>query len=901
MSLRSSLARRLARFMRAKPSPKRKARLPGTSRPSLEQLESRQLMATAPFGEGQTFALHSNPDATHVIYLDFNGHTTTGTGWNRLDVNGNPIDLPTIESPAFDIDGDADTFNADEHERIQRIWQRVAEDFAPFDVDVTTEDPGGAGLVKSNADDVHCGVRAVIGGTGNWYGKTNSGWANYDFCDAEGAPAFIWSASESINGDEQETAQTISHEVGHTLGLNHDGADLDRDGVREIDYYRGQGTGATAWAPIMGYNLTDNDLTQWDRGEFRGATNGQDDLSIITTRNGFGYRADDHANAGNSASLLDVMGGTVRGQGLIEQNTDEDWFTFEAAPGPLHLQIDVAERGPNLDVVAHLFDEFGRLLTANGRGDDALDATIDLDVAGGVYFLKIAGTGRGDPMVDGYSNYGSLGQYFVRGTVTPVPVASTATGDFNNDGYADLATGLPYEQVNGQSRAGAVRISYGSATGLRNARIETWHQDTIDVLGTVEAGDWFGWSVATGDFNADGYADLAVGIPGEDVGTTVDAGAVQILYGSRTGITATGDALWDQNSTGIGDSAETGDQFGAALAVGDFNGDGRRDLAIGVPGEGDLARADFGLVQVLYGAASGISATNSQDWGQHVEGVLGNREAGDRFGSALAAGDFDGDRRSDLVVGVPGESINGLQDAGAVNVFYGTAAGLSATNNQFFHQDTPDVEAQVEAGDWFGFALTTGDFDADGRHDLAIGVPGEDVGAVRDAGTVNVLYGSSARLSANRDQVWDQNVTGIDGDSEADDRLGWALATGRFDTDASDDLAIGVPGEDIGTVRDAGMVNVLYGAARTGLSSTKNQGWHQDSTNVVGQSETRDRFGAAVAAGDFNRDGVADLVIAVAGEDDEAARRNDVALMQVLYGSRPRNRLAADNNDAYFL
>ena len=145
------------------------------------------------------------------------------------------------------------------------------------------------------------------------------------------------------------------------------------------------------------------------------------------------------------------------------------------------------------------------------------------------------------------------------------------------------------------------------------------------------------------DFNGDGFADLAVGVPDENVGAVADAGAVNVLYGSASGPVGTGSQQWTQNSSGIAGNAETGDHFGAAVATGDVNGDGRDDLIVGAPDEDVGALGDAGSVQVLLGGPTGLTTTGTQTWHQDSSGVVDTVEAGDRFGAALAAADHTGD------------------------------------------------------------------------------------------------------------------------------------------------------------------------------------------------------------------------------------------------------------------
>jgi FG-GAP repeat len=195
------------------------------------------------------------------------------------------------------------------------------------------------------------------------------------------------------------------------------------------------------------------------------------------------------------------------------------------------------------------------------------------------------------------------------------------------------------------------------------------------------------------DFSNDGFADLAVGAPGESIGSIVNAGAVNVLYGSATGSTGTGSQFFTQNTAGVGSTAEAGDTFGNALGVGDFNNDGFADLAIGAAGESS-SRHEVGAVNVLYGSAAGLTGTGSQFFTQDSPGVGSTAEAGDFFGSMLGVGDFDNDGFADLGVGVQGESIGSIVNAGAVNVLYGSATGLSGTGSQFFTQDSPGWAAR---------------------------------------------------------------------------------------------------------------------------------------------------------------------------------------------------------------
>ncbi len=421
-----------------------------------------------------TFFLHSKPDATKTIYLDFDGFTATGTPWNS-SYNRDPI-----VSPPYDPAGDGAEFSNAELVVMQQLWHRVAEDFAPFDVNVTTEDPGEAALVNTGGSDNEWGLRAVFTvddwancGCGGFAYINSFNWG-YNSAGATDTPTYIF------NRVGAEAALAATHEVGHALGLSHDGTTAAHPTQPNAGYYSGHGSGETAWGPVMGAPYYTNVVT-WDQGEYIGSNNagsnanfnnGPDDLEIITTRNGFDYREDDHGNTNSTATELNYLGPNAADPefvdisqfGIIETTSDVDVFTFITGSGTINIDIlsyagmayvadgsgnyDVviedttfssnwgSVNSSNLDILASLYDGSGNLVaTSNPTGLSA--SFTDITVNSGTYYITIDGVGFGNPAdpnaPTGYTEYGSLGQYFISGVVVEAggPVASASAQDID--------------------------------------------------------------------------------------------------------------------------------------------------------------------------------------------------------------------------------------------------------------------------------------------------------------------------------------------------------------------------------------------------------------------------------------------------------------------------------------
>ncbi|MGA2497866.1 MAG: fibronectin type III domain-containing protein [Tepidisphaeraceae bacterium] len=334
--------------------------------------------------------LHSDPGATAKLYLDFVGAAATNWGGRSVPA-----------TPAYDQDGDPTTFTDSELASIREIFARVAEKYSPFNLDVTTEDPGQ--YLDGKAQ------RVVIGGDGHWFGS--AGGVSYVGAFYNSAPNTSWVFPMMLgSGNPKYTAEAAAHEAGHAFGLDHQSI-YSASGQKTDEYSPGD----SQRAPIMGDSYDAARGLWWKGTSSASASTIQDDMAILAgPNNGFGYRDDHIGHTLATATPLAISGTGISGSGIITTTSDVDVFSFTTGSGQVTLNGSVINTGPTLDLKLKLYNAAGTLLTAADTA--SLGETITADLPAGTYTLAVASHG----------DYGDVGQYTISGTIVPADVITVS-------------------------------------------------------------------------------------------------------------------------------------------------------------------------------------------------------------------------------------------------------------------------------------------------------------------------------------------------------------------------------------------------------------------------------------------------------------------------------------------
>lgn len=429
--------------------------------------------------------------------------------------------------------------------------------------------------------------------------------------------------------------------------------------------------------------------------------------------------------------------------------------------------------------------------------------------------------------------------------------------DFNGDTRPELAVGAPSLAVDSRKGAGGVWVYSASTAGLE-PKADVITEATRGVPGTPRAGDAFGTVLASADFDRDGFADLAVGHPGEDVGHATDAGSVTVLYGSATGLDLHR-AVALHAPAGVHAEA----RFGTALAAGDFDGDGYPDLAVGAPGDRVQRNrghrwAASGSVQILRGGRLGLTSA-------HAMLRLGRRVTGDdgfdvRFGAVLAAGDLSHDGIADLVVGAPGRAYAGKTGySGWISTCVGRLGKVAGC-----HRISLPYAKQYARG-WAGMtSMVVGPLRWRAAPELVVGSPHYQDG---DPGRIwDLELARDARLVRNLvsfSQGHPRQIPGADLPHRDRNRFGQTVAIGQFQNTLTPLLAVGSPGTDAGR---GSVTTISFDERPDGTLPIDS--YTQRTSGVPGGSTPGNAFGTSVAFADHDADGIPELAVGVPGLDE---------------------------------
>jgi len=682
--------------------------------------------------------------------------------------------------------------------------------------------------VESNQTLSQLGYSVACAGDVNGDGYSDVIAGAWLYTNGEGAEgrAFIYHGSASgINNVVVTTVE--SNQVNANLGISVASAgDVNGDGYSDV---------------IAGAQLYDNGTT--DEGVafiYHGSAAGINNVAVTTVESnqGFSQFGFSVSSAGdvNGDGYSDVIVGAYTFDN-IETNEGAAFIYHGSASGIINTVAATVESN-------QAGASFGTSVACAG------------DINGDGYSDVIAGATLYD---NGQTNEGAAYVYFGSASglnIIPAAILESnqanaqmgrgvaSAGDVNGDGYSDVVVGV-YQYDNPESNEGGVFVYHGSAAGLSIIPNNT--PDDADQTGAT-----FGVSVASaGDVNADGYSDVIIGANDYDDGANTSEGRAFVYHGSAAGLSVTPNSTPD-------DADQAGAFFANSVAsAGDVNGDGYSDVIVGAFGYDDGANTNEGRAFVYYGSAAGLSASPNSTPDDADQ-------AGASFGTSVAcAGDVNGDGYSDVIIGAPLYNDGANAAEGRAFVYYGSAAGLSATPIS-----TPDDADQANA--FFGYKVAcAGDVNGDGYSDVIIGAYLYDDGFTNE-GKAFIYHGSATGLSATPNS------------SPADANLANALfgfsvsGAGDVNGDGYSDVIIGASGYTSGANASEGRAYMYYGSA-AGLSAAPNI--TLDDTN-----QAFSYFGVSVSgAGDVNGDGYSDVIVGASNYNDGANNFEGRAF--IYYGS----------------
>ena len=581
----------------------------------------------------------------------------------------------------------------------------------------------------------------------------------------------------------------VVHEIGHALGLFHEQSRVDRDDHIIVNYENIQDE--------KEYNFDILDVPSLNIGKYNfNSVMHYDSLNsfaidasqpTLTKLNGGLITASD------TPTNKDICG--VERFNRLGRKHDVNLDGFADLPiGSPYKSINVSGQGimtiaygasGGIDTAQRLYRGLSNV-EGNAQAHSHFGSTVAMGDFNGDCYVDIA-VGLPDQNVSGLADAGAVHIFYgsalgasatddeifhLNGAKAGHPVvgqaqanakfgASLEAADFDGDGYQDLAIGMPYYDIAGANSAGGVVVLYGGSNGLKAAGSQLWSQFNPLISDTSQSNDRFGFALAGGDINGDGFEDLAIGVPGETVNGDSSSGAVHVIFGTVNGLGTANEIFFDQTHPDFPGTTQSGDQFGFALALGDFDRTGTMDLVVGAPYDdidGQISAGRFVVIpggygpdRLLFSLADGFNQTDD------ITGEASQQF--DYFGSSFAVGDFDGDTYDDLAVAAPNESHSATY-AGMVHVLYGGGIGLSGNSAQTFTQATSGIADSPQTWDRFGKTLTSGDYNGDGYADLVIGVPHEGISGDDDAGVIHVLYGAANGITTAGSDRWTQSTGG---------------------------------------------------------------------------------------------------------------------------------------------